>query len=291
HFESTEQLKTFAWGFSVTAAVVGVYAIVQKITGWGIPNLYWRVADTRRVTAFFGYPNAVALYVELVMPFFVGMFFIVKEWWSRAWFVFVLLVSTLAIIFTQSSGAAAALVGTAWIFFVARKQTRVWALATAVIFTIALVLSPYKQKFADEFLLQGFSGQIRTHMWHETIEMLKPRWFVGAGLAGYETRVAPYHELKHVEIYLYPHNLVLTLWSEVGVLGLISFAWIFGLIFVWMIRVTKQKKSEPRIWAGTIIAVLCIIFIHGLVDIPYFKNDFSVLFWILVAMALQVRYT
>lgn len=291
HVNSVKDFRYIAAAFSITAAVVALIAIVQKFTGWGISTASWRAAETRRVVSVFGYPNAVALYLELVMPFFVGMIMIVRAWRVRMWYLFVLVISCAAIIFAQSSGAAAALVGTAWIFFVAYRRTRVWAIVVAIICAVALLVSPYKQKFADEFLLQGYSGQIRTHMWHETIKMLEPRWFVGAGLAGYQTRVAPYHELKHVEIYLYPHNLVLTLWSELGLLGLGAFGWIFGMLVIWMVRALRQGLFEVRVWAGAVIATLLIISIHGLVDIPYFKNDFSALFWLLVAMALQIRYT
>ncbi len=128
-------------------------------------------------------------------------------------------------------------------------------------------------------------------MWKETIVMLQPRWFEGAGLAGYQERVKPFHVFTWAEIYLYPHNLVLTLWSELGILGLAAFLWINGVLFVWMTRVMRRVAGEPRVWAGVVLAVLCIIWIHGIVDTPYFKNDFAALFWLIVALALQIRYT
>jgi hypothetical protein len=37
--------------------------------------------------------------------------------------------------------------------------------------------------------------------------------------------------------------------------------------------------------------MLGIIFIHGLVDIPYFRNDLAAFFWVCVALVLQIRYT
>lgn len=290
HIKSYAEFRLMAWMFSVSAFIVSVYAIFQKVTGFGIPNPFWQAAETRRVTSFFGYPNAVGLYLELLIPFFVVQIFIVKKFWQRAWFSIVILMSIASIIFAESSGTVAALFGTVGILFLVWKKTRWWIVGVGIVCAITLFFSPMRKPFADEFLLQGVSGKLRTAMWSETVEMLRPRWFVGAGLAGYQERVAPYHTLKWAEIYLYPHNLVLTLWSELGALGVLSFAGIFGLMFYSVYRGATRLRGEGRVWALACMSVLVIIGIHGLVDIPYFKNDFSVLFWLLVALTMQIRY-
>lgn len=293
HLDSFKQFRALAAALSVTAAAVAVVSIVQKFTGWGIPNPFWRAEETRRVTSFFGYPNAVGLYLELVIPFLIGIMIITKSWIARAWYGGVVIASCLAIIFAESSGTVAALIGTVGLFLLGWKRTRWIAIALATIGILVIALSPLRKPFADEFLLQGFSGRLRTQMWKETVVMLEPRWFEGAGLAGYQERVKPYHVFKWAEIYLYPHNLVLTLWSELGVLGLVSFIVVFILIMWWMLKEIfhPHVSREHRVWAGVILATLSIIAIHGLVDTPYFKNDFSVLFWLIIAMGLQIRYT
>ncbi len=289
HFESFDEFKYLVIALSVSAAIVALVGVVQKFTGWGIPNPFWRAAATRRVTSIFGYPNAVGLYLELMLPFFVAMTVLIKKY--RAWFIGVIITSLFAILFAESSGTIAALAVTAGLFFIAWRRTRWWMVGFGIVCVLVLALSPLRKSFADEFLLQGFSGRLRTQMWKETVVMLKPRWVVGAGLAGYQTRVKPFHVFTWAEIYLYPHNLVLTLWSELGLLGLASFIWIFSLMVVWMVHALQHGFFEQRVWAGSILATLSIIFIHGLVDIPYFKNDFSALFWLLVAMSAFVRYT
>lgn len=292
HLDSYKQFRALGTALSVAAAIVAVVGIVQKFTGWGIPNQFWRAEATRRVTSIFGYPNAVGLYLELVIPFLVAMIVLAKSWSARVWFGSVLIASCAAIIFAESSGTVAALIGTAALFLLGWKRTRWITCAIGVVIIVVVVVSPLRKPFADEFLLQGFSGRLRTQMWSETVEMLKPRWFEGSGLAGYQERVKPYHVFKWAEIYLYPHNLVLTLWSELGTLGLVSFVWIFGLLLHWMLKEIRMPdvSVEHRAWAGVILGTFSIIAIHGLVDTPYFKNDFSALFWVIVAMGLQVRY-
>jgi O-antigen ligase len=291
NIKSYVEFRALVLVLSVTAAIAGGYAIVQKFTGWGIPNPFWRAEETRRVTSFFGYPNGIALYVELIIPFLIAGFLLTKKVMLRAWYAIVIIISLLAIAFAQSSGAFAALAITAGLALLFWKKTRWWTAGFGAICIAIILLSPLRKPFADEFLLQGFSGRLRTQMWNETVVMLKSRWIQGAGLAGYQTRVAPYHVFTWAEVYLYPHNLVLTLWSELGMLGLVSFGSIIGLLFFWMVQAFRKGSFESRIWSGVILALLTIILVHGLVDIPYFRNDLAALFWLCVALALQIRYT
>lgn len=291
HIKSFVEFRALALALSIAAAIAAGYAIVQKFTGWGIPNPFWQAAATRRVTSFFGYPNGIALYLEVIIPFLIVGFLLAEKKLIRLWYVFVTIAALLAILFAESSGAFAALALTAGAALVVWKKTRWWAVGAGIICAVAIILSPMRKPFQDEFLLQGFSGKLRTQMWSETLTMLKPRWVQGAGLTGYQERVAPYHVFKWAEIYLYPHNLVLTLWSELGMLGLISFGYIFGILGFWMTRSLKSRDFEVRVWSGALLAMLGIIFIHGLVDIPYFRNDLAAFFWVCVALVLQIRYT
>lgn len=291
NIRSFVEFRALAFALSVTAAIAGGYAVVQKFTGWGIPNPFWRAEATRRVTSFFGYPNGIALYIELIIPFLIGGFLLTKKAGLRIWYSIVIILSLLSIAFAQSSGAFAALAVTAGLFLFFWKKTQGWTVGFGAMCIAVLLLSPLRKPFADEFLLQGFSGRLRTQMWKETVVMLKPRWVQGAGLAGYQARVAPYHVFKWAEIYLYPHNLVLTLWSELGMLGLISFSYVVGLLCFWMVQTYRRGSFEVRTWSGVMLALLSIILVHGLVDIPYFRNDLAALFWLCVALILQIRYT
>ncbi|MDP2765841.1 MAG: O-antigen ligase family protein, partial [Candidatus Methanoperedens sp.] len=57
------KLGRILWPLVVSAFVVSVFAIYQKFTGAFIFNELWAAEETRRVTSFFGYPNAVGLYL------------------------------------------------------------------------------------------------------------------------------------------------------------------------------------------------------------------------------------
>ena len=60
------------WSLAISALVVSLLAIYQKITGQLIDNTLWAAAATRRVVSFFGYPNAVGLYLGPIVLVMVG---------------------------------------------------------------------------------------------------------------------------------------------------------------------------------------------------------------------------
>jgi hypothetical protein len=66
------------------------------------------------------------------------------------------------------------------------------------------------------------------------------------------------------------------------------------LLFVWiMIKYLyygyKSLSGKERELSLALITALIAIIIHGLVDVPYFKNDLAVQFWALMA-AMSVLY-
>lgn len=284
--KTKEDAQKILSGLAVGAFGVALFAVIQKFTGWHIPNPFWRDEATRRVTSFFGYPNAVALYLGPIMPLMVWLVVETNKKRPRLFRIFLavtILLSFLAIIFAKSTGALVALAAAAALIGLYLSKTRKLTLVALMAAVLLWPLLPGREQIASELWLKNISGKIRVQMWAETIEMLKSRPLLGAGLAGYQEAVRPYHVFQWAEIYLYPHNLILNFWSETGFLGLLAFAMLIWLYF-------KELRLAPR--DGLTIALaasMLIILVHGLVDVPYFKNDLSVLFWILVGLALLNR--
>ena len=104
----------------------------------------------------------------------------------------------------------------------------------------------------------------------------------GAGLNAYPQALAPYHNSTQYEIFQYPHNIVLNIWTELGLLGLIAFGLLAWLTWRSVTPTTKNSQQKTLLLAA--FAALLTMTIHGLVDVPYFKNDLSVMVWILFAV-------
>lgn len=263
--------KQIEQSMRIVITIVGFWAIYQFITGQGIPSP-WNVsiADGRRATGPFPYPNALALFV---VPFGAYLFSrwieAKREWWLLvSWAM-----AGLAAFLAKSDGGMLALAAATWFVLVFRKKTRRLAIALAVVgvITIALV-APLRNAFIEQATFSGWSGRVRTWTWTETWNMLKDRPVLGAGFGGYPTVFKPYHEKTFIEIFQYPHTIVFNVWSEAGLVGLFAFGWI---IVTWVRRRVSWIAMAP------LIAIL----IHGLVDVPYFKNDLAIAFWLLAFLA------
>ena len=75
------------------------------------------------------------------------------------------------------------------------------------------------------------------------------------------------------------HNILLAFWLNMGLMGLVAFVWLCWKALPWLL---EQDKKERRIAALMLVVILA----HGMFDVPYFKNDLSFQFWLLMAILL-----
>ncbi len=281
--QDQRDLEKIFIGFGLSALVVSLYALGQKITGLGLP-LPW--AAEGRVTSFYPFPNAVGLFLGPLIPLFCAL---ALKWSSgpkgvKIFFLSAAIFSILAIIFSKTEaawiGVAAGLflIGISWPPL--RRLTLVLASLVLILF---FSLPNLREPALDKILLRDWSGQVRLVQWREAAAMLQDRPFLGAGLAAYPIVSQPYHRAAYLEIFQYPHNLILNFWTELGLLGLLAFGWIIVQFFKLIIQAWKKIKNQnANVELGLAAAMLALL-VHGLVDVPYFKNDLAVEFWILIA--------
>lgn len=134
----------------------------------------------------------------------------------------------------------------------------------------------------------------RGRIWAATFRMLRDHPVFGAGINAYQTTMAPYRVAdRNLVPEPYPHNIFLTSWTELGLLGLVVFAYMLVALIVQPFRALRRASQDvrPLLWGlGSAFAMLLA---HGLVDSPYWKNDLSLEFWILAALeviALKAVY-
>lgn len=225
------------------------------------------------------------------------------------------LLSYLAIYFAKSEGAFLAVTVALIIFAMfLNKKIKYLTIIFAAIVCLFIATCPIARDVAIEKLtLRDLSGEIRKQQWRETWQLLtssRANFILGTGLSGYQKAVSPYHQegiffnkerdpdfrrkivifddkyrsehWQPVETYMYPHNIFLNFWVELGFFGMILFIYFIGRFFYLSYRLYK-KENDKYLILGVSGAMLVIV-IHGLVDVPYFKNDLAVIFWLLLAM-------
>lgn len=321
-FSTKEKVYKIAYALSISALIISLLAIFQYVTGLFIPNDFWAQVAGRRATSLFAYPNAVGLYLAPIVFFLAGS---LPNFYSKNKKIFyfialTILLSLVAILFAKSEGAIFALSSVfAFSLLLINKRSRQAFLILLVALIIGSTILPsFKDYVIDRVSLNNFSGQVRRIQWRETINMLyQGKLLTGAGLANYQSAVAPFHQKgfffnkeklpqaeflqkvngdkayrdshwQPLETYLYPHNIVLNFWSELGLLGVLLFIWLIARYFylgikAYYLALNNQSKQFSWLIFGLLLTMLVII-IHGIVDVPYFKNDLAIMFWLWLAI-------
>ncbi len=274
-------------GLGACLAVVGMSAIFQKATGYGIPNPVWQAAATRRVTSFYGFPNAVGLFaapvVVLMCAWAVALF---RDPKRRAYSPLALaaaLLGAAAIVFASSKGAMLGVAAGLLVLGLSDARLRAATLIAVIAACVFVVAYPPALSRASVLVsLRDSSGSVRSIIWRETLTMLSDDPVFGAGLSGYRGRIAPYHTEDYIEIFMYPHDVFLNFWSETGLIGLAGFLWLAIKFFLDAVRLARKGAGGWIVTASA--AAMAAMLVHGLVDVPYFKNDLAFLFFAVVGM-------
>ncbi len=314
-------IRKFIWPLSLSALTISLIAIFQQLSlGFSLDSII-----QLKVSSIFNYPNALGLFLGPIILLSFGLFLSYPKRSSlltsskKILLLLTIILSTLAIFFARSDGAlAAVLISFFIIAILINKKSRKIALVSTILIIIALSFhTPNWQYIKDRASLRDLSGQIRRQQWKETMEMLtNNRLLTGAGLNNYQKVLKPYHQegifvkdyrdpewhrkvvwdkeyhkksWQPVEIYLYPHNIFLNFWTEITLLGAIIFIWLIFRVIFDLVKILKRLNSTQKGIAYGVIASLLVILIHGLVDVPYFKNDLSVLFWLIISLAAILR--
>jgi len=282
------------FALALCGLITSILSIIQHYTGWMVPNAFWANRETYRVTAWYGFPNAVGLFLAPIWPLALYLLLTNKKQETNnikyptsnilisISCVLYLVFSPIAIYFARSTGSIVALVaGLLFFLFFYNKKTRIIACLVGLVSIIGLVSLPANNTVKQELLFQDRSGQLRINMWAETTEFLKAHPITGAGLASYSQLIKPYRIDKWIEVFHHPHNLFLTMWVNLGLLGLFAFVW----LIIWFFKYSISNIQYP-ISTKYITTSMLIILVVGLVDSPYIKNDLAIFFWLLPALIL-----
>ena len=269
-------IKYLAW----STVSISVLAIVQKLTGQFYPPSLWDDQLSGRATAFFTSPNAIGLYLAPVVLLVVALI-VPRNNESKNYF-YIIALALLAVFFSFSQGAWVAL-GVGAILFAFLMGYKKTAL-TAVV--IGLIIAFAVPQIRSAVLFQDQAGQNRLALWRYSLTYVtaSPKNFVlGSGMRMFFNEVQrPYYNVTEMERLIYPHNLWLNFWLETGLLGMISFSGV--LVCLFYLGYTAIKND--RLLGAAIVGALAVFTVHGLVDVPYFKNDLAMLFWIIAAVVV-----
>lgn len=283
------QKKIILSALGILVLYISLIAIIQFITGWNIPDP-WQVIENRRATSLFPYPNAVGLLLAPICTLFIGLILQKSKIFKTKTLAIGILITIaiLGILSSKTEGALIAILA-GFIFFVLFLKWRWVIIACLFISFGVLLIIPITNNHIENILLfRDVSGDVHLALWEGTYDLLKENFITGSGLGGFPDIYEKYKLAKHTELLLYPHNIFLNWWVELGILGLISLIWLIILFIKNNISTIKNKTNSKKL-AICLIGVMITIIIYGLVDVPYFKNDLAILFWTIIGLGYVIK--
>ena len=274
-------------GLFVGAAVAGLANSV--VVADGLIHHTYQVTQSPPVIIYLT-ANAVALYVVPLVAV-AGSLALYGQRLERAIGAAFVAAGLVITVMSFSRGGYLALAAVVFALVLShRRRIPLLGLTLLGLAILALVPPVRTRVLIETQNVYGNTIQSRLDLWSATINLLRERPIFGAGLSGFPERIVPFFSHFHtLANFIDPHNIILNFWVETGLLGLLAMAWIIGVGFAvnW-----AGWRHGPEGWRpyhlGVMLALVAVI-VHGMVDVPYFKNDLSLEFWVLLSVAWAGR--
>ena len=268
-------------GFLAGMVAVSLIALWQLATGQGRID----VEGVWRVRALYGSPNNLALVLDRAIPLALALalFRRPRPVWQAVWHWAAAVIMALACVATFSKGAlllglpvglALVLIGGAWR---SRRRWPLWLFGgLAAAGALGLLALFRTQRFADLLNFRTGTSFVRLKLWRGAWQMALDHPLLGVGpdnfLYAYRTRYVLPSAWEELGLS-HPHNIVLDLWTRLGLLGVLAGAW--ALIAGWLRGWRLFKTGAPDVWpiALGLLAALAATLAHGLIDNSLFLLD------------------
>jgi len=273
--QEKQNLKLALQSLLLSATALSLFGLFQYFTYFGLPIRFWGSGmEPERIVSLFEYPNALALFLGPLIGLFFTLelknYYLFKEKWIPR---VGLGLMAAALILTFSRGAWLAVLITLGLLLIKNIGLKKTALVAATVLIAGILLPSLWER-----IIAGISDPSARAHWDlmtAGINKVLASPFWGNGLYGFRTTLEQSNFAG--EILNYPHNIFLNFWLEIGLLGLLAFGWIINLA----LRQQRKHLSVPALAASSF---LLIVILHGLVDVPYFKNDLAILFWFALSL-------
>jgi putative inorganic carbon (HCO3(-)) transporter len=268
-------------------ALAGVVVAVLNLAAFAIEVLRHVDVVKQPAVVLYRTPNAIPLFLVPIQAFTLSIALFGDDRRERAVAAAFFVLASIADVTSLSRGGWLGLVA-AVIVVGLFSPRRAWVGAgVAVLAVAALAVPGTRRRILVEFEPNSpdNSVQLRWALWRSAVNLLRHQPVFGGGLSGFQRSVRPFADPAYHEQLIDPHNLMLNWWSETGFVGLAGFIWMLIQVLRTAVR-GLDAGPWPRALSIGLVGLVAAVLAHGLVDVPYFKNDLAVEFWALLGLQL-----
>jgi O-antigen ligase len=230
--------------------------------------------------------HMLGLYLVYFIPFSYVLFFLAKGWFKYLSLInLVFLVPCL--VWHSSRAVWISVIFSLLITTLCYKKRSL--ILFLIIFVILYSLLCYINPISFTRIKKIFEPQDRLAIMSVAIKIFKTSPLLGSGLGMYEKLFSKYYEppVGYEEFsYLHAHNTYLEILSEIGILGILAFLWIFLVFFKNAFKSIKNIYLDSQIilygLIGSLIATLILAFFGSIILVGVQESS---LFWFLLGLA------
>lgn len=277
-----KKLARLVQSLALLVLYLSIFGIYQFVTLAHLPFSWWAVdVASRRISSLLNHPNALALLLGPIISMLLVLLLTARTWMRNKLLIVSVSFGLVALYLTFSRAAWLALGATIVVLGLATVHKKK-IFAAAILAAILVLAIPYSRGKLFE-LVRGTdpSQQNRYVLWNAAADIIKHRPIYGAGLMGFHEAYKAYPLGPDRVVQNYPHNFFLNFWVEIGAVGLLA---MLGLLYMFAKKIRYLWRGSWRPAALASAAGMLVILLHGQVDVSYFKNDLSVLFWLIYAI-------
>lgn len=267
-----------------------VFMISVSVLGWGAAVDHFRFPSTR-IFSSFGRPVNLSNYLVLAAPLSCFVFLFVKNPILKLCGFITIVLSFSSLIWNGSRAAWLAVPFASLVLCFLKNRKAALILLFVLLITIYFLSPAYKNRAMTTFDVSSWN---RIELYRTAVRIFKAYPFFGSGLGTYEKvmyaeRFMPMNGYSFGHEHSHAHNTYLEILSEMGVIGLAAFLWVFFLFFRKVFSNNPFWKNEPNDknvlvlgLSSSIMAIL--IFALASTNITVGIQD-SAVFWFLFGTA------
>ena len=270
--------------FALTGLLVGLYGVYQNYfvtftdTSWIDEDMFAEIQT--RVYSTFDNPNVLGQYLVMVIPVAFALLWSDKRIFEKVFYAFIVAVMMACLIFTWSRAAWVGIL-LAIGFYMVMKDRR-WASLLVVLLLIMPFVLPESiiSRITSLGNMSDSSTAYRFSVWISSLRMAGDYWMSGIGLgAGAFERVYQKYALNGAGFALHSHNFYIQLIVEMGILGIILFAFIMISTYRKIISIKNRNSSNKNIALAMGGALIGYMF-QGVAENLWYNYRMILLFWI-----------
>ncbi len=242
-----------------------------------------------RLSAFYPSPNHLALFIAPIIPIIIAQFFNSKHIFIKIYYFLTFLLSVFILFFTNSfTSSISVIVVLMFITYICitKKQLFTFILLPLIIF---IGIFSFHKIINTELNFIHNPLFSRIEIWRVAINHIQNNSLLNLDSIDNFQQIylnaQPLYTPYNTWSAPTPHNLLLTLWiSGGGFFSMLFFCLICSrLFYIVFTSYDKIKKTTLCYLAAFLIIILSSVF-----DTPFWKNDLSILFWLIFILNIKL---